>query len=486
MGEEDKKFDAVLGGFLVNGVRTRAGHLVFCPEPEVLAAYHERSLLPEEMNSWKEHIVGCARCQAVLAEVEATDSLPLQTAAREEAKVMDTAAPATVAAKDQIAALSRLPAKARSPRPIRGPRWLWLAPAGALATGLLVWVAWHEEKGQLPGPSEIKIAKVQEPSAAPPPVGRQAPPSSSSTPSSSSPSFDQLASGRLADLSKAPGAVGGIASAGKPVAREDLKQMLKFDSQAMAPPAKRSRVIDKESGTRREAERDSSPTANPEQNQPALDSKAAVAGAMAESVQVQEQATNAQMQSQAPNVQAQVISPKAPGPTSLSQAEASNKKKADSGAKHLRLAAPPAAPPPPEASAGFADEVATQAAAISNAHLIAAPGTNTVWRAGRGGLIEFSTDNGASWSRQTSGVFADLTTGSAPSDKVCWIVGPAGTILLTTDAGSHWAVLHSPLDEDLGGVHAVDALHATIWNLRNTKTFETADGGATWKPVSNP
>jgi hypothetical protein len=31
----------------------------------------------------------------------------------------------------------------------------------------------------------------------------------------------------------------------------------------------------------------------------------------------------------------------------------------------------------------------------------------------------------------------------------------------------------------------VDALHATIWNLRNTKTFETADGGATWKPVTS-
>ena len=57
--EEDKKFDAVLGGFLANNLRERADRL-YCPEPEVLAAYHERSLLPEEMNSWKEHIAGCA------------------------------------------------------------------------------------------------------------------------------------------------------------------------------------------------------------------------------------------------------------------------------------------------------------------------------------------------------------------------------------------------------------------------------------------
>ena len=75
--EEDKKFDAVLGGFLVNDLRVRAGHL-HCPESDVLAAYHDRSLLPEEMNSWKEHIVGCVRCQAILSELAATDSIPLQ------------------------------------------------------------------------------------------------------------------------------------------------------------------------------------------------------------------------------------------------------------------------------------------------------------------------------------------------------------------------------------------------------------------------
>ena len=84
--EEDKKFNAVLGGFLVNDRRVRAGYL-HCSESDTLAAYHERSLLPEEMNSWKEHIVGCARCQAILAELEATDSIPLQVPEKEEVLV---------------------------------------------------------------------------------------------------------------------------------------------------------------------------------------------------------------------------------------------------------------------------------------------------------------------------------------------------------------------------------------------------------------
>src|SRR5207245_253923 len=123
---------------------------------------------------------------------------------------------------------------------------------------------------------------------------------------------------------------------------------------------------------------------------------------------------------------------------------------------------------------------------ISNPRLISPPGSNFVWRAGRSGLIEFSKDGGSSWSRQTSGVLADLLTGSAPSDQVCWIVGRAGAILLTTDGGAHWKLIHSPLSEDLGGVRATDALHATIWNARNTRSFETNDGGLTWTPVPSP
>ena len=124
-------------------------------------------------------------------------------------------------------------------------------------------------------------------------------------------------------------------------------------------------------------------------------------------------------------------------------------------------------------------------ARAADLNLIVTPTRRTLWRAGHAGIIEFSNDGGASWSRQSSNVVVDLTAGSAPSGKICWIVGRAGTILLTTDAGSHWAVLHSPLDEDLGGVRATDALHATIWNLGNTRVFETADGGVSWKPTTS-
>ena len=79
----------------------------------------------------------------------------------------------------------------------------------------------------------------------------------------------------------------------------------------------------------------------------------------------------------------------------------------------------------------------------------------------------------------------DLRAGSATSDRVCWLIGGAGTILLTTDGGKHWKQVTSPMVEDLGGIHARDAQHASIWDVPNRKSFETDDGGTTWKRTAN-
>jgi hypothetical protein len=102
------------------------------------------------------------------------------------------------------------------------------------------------------------------------------------------------------------------------------------------------------------------------------------------------------------------------------------------------------------------------------------------WRVWPGGKIEFSFDNSHTWDQQKSGVTTDLNAGSAPSGKVCWVVGRAGTILLTTDRGKHWKKLSSPTTEDVEGVDAQDAKHASIWTVGHKHSFETNDGGTTW------
>jgi len=58
---EDEKFEAALAGFFHRESRDESAALQ-CPDGEVLAAYYERALLPEELKDIAVHIAGCAHC----------------------------------------------------------------------------------------------------------------------------------------------------------------------------------------------------------------------------------------------------------------------------------------------------------------------------------------------------------------------------------------------------------------------------------------
>jgi hypothetical protein len=482
--ERDRSFDKALARHIRSAAsaedatrmpETPALQSAACPDPETLAAYHERSLLPEQLNSLKEHIVGCGHCQAILAQLEVTDEISLQ--AFEEKEVVATSSGPAIAARNfdavnaagvpgqsQRAAGAAPPKKSRRVLLLRGARWQWLAPAGAIAAGLLVWIALHENQ-PLPLPS-LKQVQVATNQALPPP-----PPSVSATGRESS-------APPKAALTKPQSAAGEFGSADARSRSDALKSSEKLDYFARVSPAKPP--ADKENGLRKDAERDSAIALLRAEEQ--LDRDAKTAGA------AKQENAEQQLQAQAANVQLQnqtnANSSKAAGPAPLGQMEAKKMKSAP--------AAPAAPPPSPSRAVGgvastYNSSVSLEAAgAISNPRLISPPGSSVIWRAGRSGLIELSKDGGSSWSRQTSGVLADLLTGSAPSDQVCWIVGRVGAVLLTTDGGAHWKIVKSPLAEDLGGVRASDAFHATIWNARATKSFQTSDGGLTWMPAPGP
>jgi hypothetical protein len=428
-------------------------------------------LLPEELNSWKEHIVGCALCQSILAQLEATDEISLQAAEQEEilavkesepvmaARNLESFPETAAASQSQRAAEAAPPKKSRRALLLRGARWQWLAPAGAIAAGLLVWIALHENQPlPLPSLNQVQVATKQAP---PPPA-----PSFSAAVPAASPSPKTA-------LKKPQSAADEFASANPQGASDAMKPNQKLDYLARVSPSKP--LADKESGLRKDTERDSSVDLLRAEEQVARDARTS-SGARQENAE-------AQMQAQAANVQSQIQSnsnsPKAAGPAPPGQTD--NKKKL------MKTARAPAAPEPAAAPvAGLpAATSMLEIMAVSNPRLIAVPGSNVMWRAGRGGLIEFSKDAGSSWSRQTSGVRADLFSGSAPSDKICWIVGRLGTVLLTTDGGARWNLLSSPMKDDLGGVQASDALHARVWNSIDTKSFETRDGGVTWKRYVN-
>jgi len=463
--ERDRSFDKALARHLRSAApagepaglsEIPASHGDACPDPETLAAYHERSLFSEQMNSLKEHIVGCASCQSVLAQLEATDEISLQASDQQEVSGKVSA--------PILAAGAATPKKSRRVLLMKGARWQWLAPAGALAAGLLVWIALHENRFLAP-PSlnEVRVTTSQAPAATAPPVTRAAQgvsPAAKAAPAKPQSPADEFTAANSRHASDA--------------AKRDEKQ----EYMAQASPSRS--LTDKEGRLHKDAERRSSDDLRSAEEQLDRDAKAA-AGARQQSaeVQLQTQTANTQLQNQS-NANSQ----KLPGPAALGQMEAK---------KTRAASAAPAPPPAPQSSAvggvasNYDSAVSLEAArAISNPRLIAPPSSTFLWRAGRGGLIELSKDSGSSWLRQASGVLSDLLTGSAPSDQVCWIVGRGGAILLTTDGGAHWKSIHSPLTEDLGGVRATDALHAAIWNARATKSLQTSDGGLTWTSVPSP
>lgn len=460
--ERDRNFDKAIARHLRSAAASAGArsHRDSCPDAETLAAYHERSLLPAEMNSWKEHIVSCALCQEILAHLEATDAIPLPSA--QEVEVLSKRESQPVAASASQSAAAAAPARARSFPIVRGTRWRLLVPASAIAAGLLVWISLHENQPPaLPSSNEIKIAKNQEPPAAAPfSRGTAALESRPQlTPPKSDEAFDKTLSPR------------------RPTPAETLKKTQPYAYSTK--PASPKPLTKEEGKLQKDAERDAAADLFAGKRAD-LDAKT-VDGALRQREEVQTQtqsdAANAQLQNQANANTARVA-----GPAPLNQV---------ASAKKMKAAHAPAAPPPsaPTAVSGGASGLSVGAASQivmvnSDPTRIYAPGAASVWHAGSAGLIEFSPDSGRSWSRQSSGVIVDLLTGSAPSEKVCWIVGRVGAVLLTTDGGAHWKLISSPLKDDLGGIQATDELHALIWNAQNKKRFSTIDGGLTWERVA--
>jgi hypothetical protein len=110
---------------------------------------------------------------------------------------------------------------------------------------------------------------------------------------------------------------------------------------------------------------------------------------------------------------------------------------------------------------------------------VPAPSGTTIWRIGQAGMIQRSTNSGATWSIQPSGVVTDLIAGSAYSDQVCWLVGRNGTILRTTNGGATWQKLTSPSNVDLLSIFSINADSATITDAAG-RAFETTSAGSHW------
>jgi len=101
------------------------------------------------------------------------------------------------------------------------------------------------------------------------------------------------------------------------------------------------------------------------------------------------------------------------------------------------------------------------------------------------GTILKTTNGGASWDLQPSGVTNFLVSVSFADSNNGWVVGSLGTILKTTDGGLIWNLQTSGTTEFLEGIDVIDENIATAvgGNIGVSGTIlRTTDGGATWAP----
>ena len=110
---------------------------------------------------------------------------------------------------------------------------------------------------------------------------------------------------------------------------------------------------------------------------------------------------------------------------------------------------------------------------------IPSPNANSRWRITAAGIVQHSSDRGATWETQSTGVAATPTAGMSPSPSVCWLVGPRGLVLLSTDSRS-WKRIQFPEMIDLTAVRAADERTATV-TTSDGRAFTTGDGGTTWR-----
>ena len=419
--ERESSFERLLRDTLRAGAPTVSdtSHVDGCLDAETLAAWAEQTLSSRERSAAEAHAADCARCQAMLAAMART-----------------------------------------TPAAVEAPWWrvhmmAWMVPMSAAAAALILWIALPMMRGSYaPGESAGRVAQAQPAS----PVDATV-----------VPEIERSAREQKSDASRDErGGTTAGARALRPreeFGRGDTKDR-KLTNSALAKNEALSVRPDGNvaSETRAKALSDTARMSEP--TAPAA--RTGAPGAAAAS-------------------SAGTAAPP-PQPSAVSSAAAATSPAA--------VAAPvPAAPQPPasiqeraaiesareaaQVQQRAADRILARQALTAPRSAIVSPNPQSQWRIVPGGTIQRSTDGGATWQTQQTGVTTTFTAGASPSTLVCWIVGPRGAVQLSIN-GIAWKSVPLPEAIDLVSISATDEKKAVVTAV-DGRSFVTVDGGATWQ-----
>jgi len=407
-----------------------------CPEPEILAAYFERSLDADETAHYELHLSQCARC------------------------------------RDQLAAMYHAgePAPAGAAQSHQSSHWAWLwdwrflAPAVAVLVIAAVWTARRPTPKPVAENSARPLVAMNHPAEPP-------------APSLPTPSPEQYSNyiARVPSKTLTAPAAGASGAIKQTPALTESRPANNNNELASNQPAIGSNAteLDELKKDEKSQKRDSADTVN------------GVAAGVAASRIVAPAAA-------APPPPAAVSPDRsradggAVGGVILDQEIAANRSEATkakpsgspTGVRTLTQQAQTQAIVQSEALALEASD------RRSTGNIITTPDPKVVWRIVNGGAVELSKDGGTTWQSQQLRSFQanpQITAGYAPTAKICWLVGRGGVILLTRDA-AHWVPIPPPISVDFVGVTAQDNFSATVTTADGRK-FSTDDAGDHWKPA---
>ena len=449
-----------------------------CPDAEVIAAYAEQALGPDESAEWEGHFAMCARCRNILRVLAASADTPLAEKEVAQLGKLISAVRAPVEITKGTGGRARLRLLDWRPR--------WLAPALGVAAVLAVWFAmrppWRttdrgatatlvaqapkEEMPVSPAPAEVdqlsKVAPQQDQKAQPAP-----PPDRSSA---IAPAFDSPVEGRAKSRADAASALDKISPSA-----DEATSSLKKQKELSALTGRRELQPPASSPPTPAAPKTQASIGAPAAPQP--ESKAAF-GAPAP---VPFPQARAQGKGAAPPA------PQVPQSTSQSATVAESAPQAETTSGALGGTLQQKSPADQSLNGRNYRALATLRPAQEYAALLKAPSGSALWRAGKGGIIERSTDAGKTWAPQASPSKEDWLAGAAVSDTVCWLVGRNGAIARTVD-GKSWQRVAPPAQAaatagklaDWTAITPRDGQSATI-TASDGRHFATADGGKTWQ-----